>query len=482
MYSGGRYDFWAVRIDSLSTKDGITHYYGFHSNRLLSHSGGPGPFGQYCVDPYGPSRMGAILSIGASGNIFMNLAGDPINIQTDLPPGISWFCCKISDSTHLDAIITLAQIDTVLGMADSVKYIAFQARRNTGDSISHPLNNKLFKLSKRIGMISLFDFSKFPSYDSLSYPVHQLAGIKAPGMKLGVQNLTSRDIYSMAPGDEFHIVKAPVTYFFGQGLSTVKIVLDSTWNRSGDTVQYRSSRLMDFWPGPGEQHQYSRDTILETWAIPEDESSPVDNLPEKTIFSMKSPDTIDYTTSYSQYRSSNYNYRRMKQTNDSYTPCSFCADTLVGMDFGYIHLTTTNIYIEGCGSGYYEKLWTDGIYTNYGSNNYLQYFKKGTETWGTPLDTTDWNVPYSLKENNKLSNVFKVFPNPTSDQITIYFPGIKQGKCHFELYSLPGTIVLESGLKDQQTRISLGRLSKGMYIFKLLNDNNLIVQQKIILE
>ena len=46
---------------------------------------------------------------------------------------------------------------------------------------------------------------------------------------------------------------------------------------------------------------------------------------------------------------------------------------------------------------------------------FLKYFKKGSETWGTPFDM-------SLLSNNEkveLPNEFELLPNPTSDNIQI---------------------------------------------------------------
>jgi hypothetical protein len=481
-YLGPSNDIWAVRIDSTALKEGYKYYYGFRINRLVSDSTS-GPYEFYCVNPNGPSRMGVALSVGEAGNFFFNSEGDGIRFRTDLQPNIPWICCRITDSTRLDAMVTLAQTETVLGIVDSVKYISFQAKRNTGELISHPINDQVFKLSKKFGMITLFDFFKFPEYDSNYYPVHNLAGVSSPGSSIGVQNLTSREIYSFAPGDEFHIFYMSFSGPHGDGAQerTVKTVLDSTWNPSGDRVHYRFRRLMDFWLGTSsDPHQYSCDTILETFAVHGDACTGLENQPEQTVFCMDGPASSDFVTWHTQYRNSKYNFRWVKETGSHYVPCSFCADTLAGLVGGYFGETGGSYYIEGCGSGYYQTWWTDDYHDTYTTYNLLQYFRKGSETWGIPFDTTNWHHPNSVAnifgENGKVL----IYPNPTYETVTLEIPGFSGGENIVELCTIEGSVLKEIMFAGGKTTFSISSINKGMYILKVFRDKQLLGRQKLV--
>jgi len=475
------YDLWAVKIDSISFNEGYKNYYGFRIKRTMSDTI-TFPFEYYCVDPFGPSRMSIALSVGEAGNFFYNSTGDGIRFRTDLPINVPWICCRITDSTRLDATVTQATIDSVLGVADSVKYISLQARRITGEPINHPLNNQVFKVSKHFGMITLFDFYRFPEYDTLSIPVHNLIGYATPTSKVGDQNLTSKQIYSMSPGDEFHILYMSLSGPHGSSaqLNTVKVVLDSTWSPYGDTVLYTCRRLMDYWLGTGyDPHHYTSDTITELWTFPSSDCIGLDNEPDQTVFCPELQ-SFDYVISYSQYRSSEYNYRWVKKPSVKYLPSSLCADTLCGYVYDYFAINSSSYFIEGCGSGYYMNRWTDFYGDTYMTYNLLKYFRKGNETWGTPFDTTGWNITNLKNEISCWDKQFWIYPNPANDIITIKLPWNRNGKFHIEIVSLEGSLIEKHTILKEKPSISISRYSRGMYILKLYDEKELLGQKKFI--
>jgi len=319
---------WSVNIDSVRVHQGWMYHYGFKMLRFFSKTLNIViPAYDYCYDPRGPSRMGFAISAREGENFFFNSVGDGIRISTLSNLDQPWICCRINDSTLLHSTVTSMDVEPVLGVIDSVKYISFQAKRITGELVSHPLNNMVFVLSKHFGMITLFDFYQFPNYSS-NNPVHWLTGIKAPGNQSGDQNLTAEEIYSYGPGDIFHtdLGGTGSTYSGGETKSVIRI-LDTLWNSTRDTVTFRMSRYNHY--SNWSYHHYYKDTVIISYAI---HSGRFNNFPEQTIFSHDTNGMLNSVTSYQQLRGSGYNSRWIKSYNSSniFQPCSYSADTLLG--------------------------------------------------------------------------------------------------------------------------------------------------------
>jgi len=375
----GTNTLWVIHMDSVRFKNSYTYYYGFRTNRLTSKTYVNGTWlTEYCNDPYGPSRLGSAMSAGEAGNFFFNSAGDAIRICTLKQPGQAWICCRISDSSHLEAEVSATGVENVLGRMDSIKTISFQAKLNSGEMIDHPLNNKLFQISKRSGMLTLYDFYSFPAYDSASSGVHILSGIESPSFTAGDQNLTNRFIYAFAPGDVFHTRYLDWNGPHSSPPTTLIIhrVLDSSWNKAGDTVTYRISRFTDDWRGFSDfEHVYTKDTVVESYAVHSSACTGTDNFPEQTIFCRDGTGALKTVNSLTQYRGAAYNSCWVKKEANDFSTCAFCNDTLVGLavtarDFHY----WSSWFTEGCGGPYFSTYYTDWYADTYSASYSLVYF------------------------------------------------------------------------------------------------------------
>jgi hypothetical protein len=104
------------------------------------------------------------------------------------------------------------------------------------------MNSNLFKLSKHFGMITLYDFYKFPEYSAdypLYSPVHILAGLENSSSSRGARNLSFKDVFAFLPGDIFYTINSGTDpHFYPPTTRTVSIILDSVWNKAKDTVTY----------------------------------------------------------------------------------------------------------------------------------------------------------------------------------------------------------------------------------------------------
>lgn len=91
--------------------------------------------------------------------------------------------------------------------------------------------------------------------------------------------------------------------------------------------------------------------------------------------------------------------------------------------------------------------------------------------------------PLALDEVNEQKNALVVFPNPTSDNVTVEFENNKAGMVTFNLYTPLGqlvysqTIYKTKGLTSEQINLSL--LPDAAYILKVTSGNE-IYHQKVI--
>ena len=213
------------------------------------------------------------------------------------------------------------------------------------------MNNQVFKLSKRFGMLTLFDFFQFPDYNS-NYPAHMLAGIESPGYVFGEHNLSFKDIFSFVPGDVFHVCDSgwcgphappPVS-------RKVNRILDLAWSQGMDTVTCKIEVLSDSWLGLGsDPHIYRRDTIYQTYNAYSDDYLGLDDLPEQPVFYQNSTGELRFVNFFTQSRGQSYNSHWLKSKNNSFDPVSVCSDTLIGKNISHIdYHSVTYYYIEGC--------------------------------------------------------------------------------------------------------------------------------------
>lgn len=469
---------WVVNIDSVRVYQGWNYHYGYRTTRIQSETNVVYDK-YYCYDPYGASRMSIAMSAKGGENFFFNSAGYGIRISTLSHLDQPWICCKINDTTHLYATVISESIESILGVDDSVKNIAFQAKRVTGELVAHPLNSKLFKLSKNFGMITLFDFYTFPNYSS---PVHYLIGTSVAGNETGDQNLTYKQIYSFNIGDEFHTEYAKMITpgYTRSSYKRVYKVLDRFWNLNMDTVTYRMDYLSDSWIGYDDiPHNYRKYTVFISYPLFSANCNGTDYFPEQSIFC----DTIAYFTVkyFSQYRTSEYNKRWVKfsRTANRLNKCSFCADTLVGI-INPLSSGVVEYYIEGCGGPYTYGSTGGNSHPNEGSwwSNSLVYFKKGSETWGEPFDVTNWGKPDLIQENALIR--FNLYPNPSSNIITVVIPDLSFTGYKLEVYSVLGNKVNDILLTDTKITLDISNYDIGIYFLKLFKNNTLVGREKLI--
>jgi ligand-binding sensor domain-containing protein len=80
--------------------------------------------------------------------------------------------------------------------------------------------------------------------------------------------------------------------------------------------------------------------------------------------------------------------------------------------------------------------------------------------------------------------LLKVFPNPTQDEINIYYSGDNAGKVNFIISDVAGREVMKisekSSIGVQQEKINISSLHSGIYILNIVQDNKILDSRKLI--
>ena len=122
--------------------------------------------------------------------------------------------------------------------------------------------------------------------------------------------------------------------------------------------------------------------------------------------------------------------------------------------------------------------------------------------WGSPgtgtisVSETNANNCTSLSEDFEVTidnctgidendhGFFRVFPNPASNYLNIDFDAAQAGKCRLSILNILGHIMYTdhniSIQSDHSLRINLEDYPEGIYIIRILTDQNVICQKKII--
>ena len=80
---------------------------------------------------------------------------------------------------------------------------------------------------------------------------------------------------------------------------------------------------------------------------------------------------------------------------------------------------------------------------------------------------------------NSISNL-SVFPNPAKNSVSFSWLA-KYPILQLELYNARGNLMMKQCIENN-TDISLDHLEKGLYLYKLTNNNKLIYSQKLMIE
>ncbi len=83
-------------------------------------------------------------------------------------------------------------------------------------------------------------------------------------------------------------------------------------------------------------------------------------------------------------------------------------------------------------------------------------------------------------ETQQLNHWVTVYPNPTTNKITLKINDLNLSGSSFELYDMTGKLLLSDKIPGNQTSIVLGNLMAGMYFLKVIREGDGMAIIKII--
>jgi hypothetical protein len=451
-------DMIAIRIDSVAISGADMLYFNFPQIRPTENS--------FCYISDGASWLGDPV-IEKPGGIFLfksinsqtGIQTDTLVIKTQATLNEEWKFTSFPFSTdHIDAQVTALVNMTFIGLTDSVKIITLTRKNASGLVVPDAINNEEIRLSKNYGLIRLPKFDDFNDYIRF----YEITGKTNP--ETGNINPDLGSVYDFEVGDEIH------THYFSNWYNyetsteiwTIKRVTGKSISPTNDWRAYKYDICYlktiktspDWIPENETRHQTIMDTIFLNSGFAEEFSK----QPSQTFIDPASNWMLSTTAVLKLQRTAkflNYNY----PFSQNYPPDS-CWNMIL------VDGACDPYYIKGLGGPYYD---CPGNLFWYYLVEEVIYYKKGSETWGTPLNC-DSLLQVGTEEFDIKESV-KFYPNPTNGKVTITFPPATIFPCEFLLTDISGTVADKFILTSKTQPIDITNLKPGLYFARLTNDN-----------
>ena len=100
------------------------------------------------------------------------------------------------------------------------------------------------------------------------------------------------------------------------------------------------------------------------------------------------------------------------------------------------------------------------------------------------LDSVDLNVTYSTASGINITEAADIveYPNPVNNIFNVDISDNSSNEINFSLYRITGEKVFENQLFQGNNRISLDRLSSGMYFYSISSSEEIIKTKKLIVK
>ena len=414
-----------------------------------------------CYDTSGGTLYGSRMIMNPNGNYsLINKDHDTIRIQSRAPLNGAWNFFRLSPTSWLEATIIAKQKLNFLGQSDSVKTIRLLAKDNNNINISHPLNNTTLLLSKNYGLLKTFSFYGFP-YDTVSF---NLIGATAP--VIGKQNLTMRKVYDFSVGDVFHLKKYNLSWqdlggtwqvYSGYNSVEIRTVISKYVSAGSDTVIYeflecsKNLNYANFFCDT----TYRTDTIVESYVFSEMDTAGFERQPYEFVYSGSGNGLKEVRMFYHSWHG-----RVARAIKDE----ALYKQDSCWLENNALPSIAFHTFIDQCGGPYYS----------YGMNGQevavtLEYFKKGSEVWGTPVADDCPNLFSAVPDLQPAFNP-RVYPNPAQEFIHVSVPGNQKGQ--IEIRDLQGRLLKTKVTADGMNTIPVGDLPGGVYLLRVVTEKS----------
>jgi len=444
-----------IRIDSVKqTSDSI-----LYSFAVIQ------PYSDGCFSPYIASWIGKSVTIKNNGlNQFVNKENDTITINTLAGLNDSWTAYRVSGSLFIEASVIKYDTMTFLGICDSVKTIGFQSYDADTNLLDIDVNEMQLIISKNYGFVKMLNFYLFPDYE-VNYTGDQLKEYTLVGLsnpQTGIQNLTWFNVYDFQVGDELHILQeSDYWYDTYNGYSIVNKAIYKYLERNNyaDSITYCYSRKQSISSTTYDSSSFVFfDDTLTSVILPD---SLFDLLPGEPVVD-------DYRVySYTMSNESVLSKIRLSATESYVLSEDSCWQFILADG-----CLSDYQYLKGLGGPYYSC--SDG----FGMGGYakkLVYYKKGDTTWGNPLTVNGIS-------DTEVQHPITIYPNPANRNINII---VEDNSCcdyTVYFYDIKGRLIKTKHFDTDRSTIDIGDLSKGVYLLKIADQNEVIKMHRLIVE
>jgi hypothetical protein len=417
-----------------------------------------------CADTTQGSVLGRkIIRTGTGWFYFFNRNNDTLKLKTQAVLNESWKFCQLAGGSYVQASVTSILNDTVFGQPDQVKVITFQAKNSSNVNIPNFLNQQTILLSKHYGLTRFLEVFSLPDH----VYIFELAGKSNPPM--GIQDFGWRDVYNFDVGDVFHYTGNASGSGGSANWKKIVTVLDKTVFGNMDSVQYIFQQCKVMNSGPPPTTTSSFDTVSTMYNFLTMNTTnfmlglPMEFIPKGGVYA-------DLITAFSGWPNNRFSKEFMPNWYDTWVnPGCWVPPFEPAFD-------RTN-YTPDLGCTFYETGWM-----TWQSIEYLVYYKKGTEVWGTPVSTDCHSLVSVSPAPEKSPLRVIISPNPVSQSSIITILGCQGTKeFDFTLFNNLGREVFN--LKSENPSFSFDRkdLPNGLYIY-VVNGTGINQRGKLIIK
>lgn len=419
-------------------------------------------FDYECMRPDIASWIGERVLIKNDGlNVFFNYNNDSIKIETKANVHDVWIAFE-NDSTIIKAEVTNKELVSFLGYSDSVKTITFQEYYGSENKKESNVNELVLKLSKNFGFFQTTALYYFPDKYELGIRFHPelnfaLQGVNHPQM--GIQNLTTFQVYDFKPGDEIHTVErsTDVNHKF-ETVRTIKASVKKYVLREDftDSLVYYVEQIT----GTFVSIDGSLDYIYNMKSLRERvlTNERLDEIPGELWIreDIAELNNCFLTDSSKVLKGAEWVWNKGKE---------YCWYPLI---IDYNGENVESEYMKGLGGPYYS--YVESSFPDSLQERKLVYYKKGSETWGTPL-TISVSEKSAIENENLL-----IYPNPAKEWVMIDVGSSLLQE--IEVMDITGKrLMIHTVLNKSSVQLELKGLSTGVYVIKVSTDTKVLLQK-----
>jgi hypothetical protein len=412
----------------------------------------------FCADTTNGSVLGRkIVKNHAGWFYFFNRFCDTIKINSQASLNQSWKFCVLPGNAYIEAKVTSITQDSVLGLIDPVKMITFQAKDAANNNIAHNLNQKSIKLSQHYGLSKMLDVYSIPNDTNFLV----LSGKTIPA--LGIQDLSWPDIYNFDIGDIFHYSGSS----YNAGWKKINKVLSKT-AYGNDSVVYTMEHCVQTFEPYYPFYETVHDTITAKYILTTNPgNSWLSKQPEEFTRQSSYPGADIYAFSMNSSQNRKYKYA-------SWGGFIFNTDSCWAPSDGWNYPISSGTYTDGLGK--VQTYWRQFSGTAWlQMEEDLVYYKKGSETWGTPVSTDCFTLVGISPAAGKKVITVRIAPNPVETRAEIQISDLTENdNSWFVIRDFLGRTVMQHNLVSNPYTLNREGLPAGLFFLSVYNKNGFL--------